>query len=136
MPKIAKSYEITDREIRVDGELFPYYVHEDGPRIEPAFDGELTTLWLPIIVDQRCPKLGAPESSRTVQIEEIEAPSGESWSIEPHEHDPVQHRDGKPPWCNTCKRTADGRCAQCMLPLRETAGLICENCGTDYGSNR
>lgn len=23
-----------------------------------------------------------------------------------HEHKPVQHRDGKPPWCNTCGMTA------------------------------
>lgn len=26
-----------------------------------------------------------------------------------HEHKPVQHRDGKPPWCNACGHTADGR---------------------------
>lgn len=25
-----------------------------------------------------------------------------------HEHKPVQHRDGKPPWCNECGLTADG----------------------------
>ncbi|SDQ05126.1 hypothetical protein SAMN04488565_0048 [Leucobacter chromiiresistens] len=48
------------------------------------------------------------------------------------EHRPVQHRDAKPPWCNTCKRTADGRCAQCMKPIRVTTDFICENCGTDY----
>ena len=23
-------------------------------------------------------------------------------------HNPVQHRDGKPPWCNTCGLTANG----------------------------
>jgi len=25
-----------------------------------------------------------------------------------HNHKPVQHRDGKPPWCPTCGLTADG----------------------------
>lgn len=24
------------------------------------------------------------------------------------DHKPVQHRDGKPPWCRTCGLTADG----------------------------
>lgn len=24
-----------------------------------------------------------------------------------HEHNPIQHRDGKPPWCNSCGLTAD-----------------------------
>lgn len=27
----------------------------------------------------------------------------------PHEHNPVRHRDGAPPWCNFCKLTADFR---------------------------
>lgn len=106
-PRIAKSYEITDREIRVDGELFPYYVHEDGPRIEPAADGMLTTLWVPILIEQPCPSLGAPKNTQTIQIEQIDSPNGESWSIEPHDHAPVQHRDGKPPWCNACGFTAN-----------------------------
>lgn len=22
--------------------------------------------------------------------------------VDPHDHKPVQHRDGKPPWCRTC----------------------------------
>ena len=26
-----------------------------------------------------------------------------------HDHNPVQHRDGKEPWCNLCSKTADGR---------------------------
>lgn len=26
-----------------------------------------------------------------------------------HIHQPVQHRDGKPPWCNTCGLTAEGK---------------------------
>lgn len=26
-----------------------------------------------------------------------------------HEHKPVQHRDGKPPWCKGCGLTAEGR---------------------------
>lgn len=29
-----------------------------------------------------------------------------------HIHAPVQHRDGKPPWCNVCLRTEDGRLAR------------------------
>ena len=29
-----------------------------------------------------------------------------------HMHELVQHRDGKPPWCNVCLRTADGRLAR------------------------
>jgi hypothetical protein len=24
-----------------------------------------------------------------------------------HDHNPVQHRDGKPPWCKVCGLTAD-----------------------------
>jgi hypothetical protein len=26
-----------------------------------------------------------------------------------HDHKPIQHRDGKPPWCPVCKLTADGQ---------------------------
>lgn len=26
-----------------------------------------------------------------------------------HDHKPVQHRDGKPPWCKLCGLTADGK---------------------------
>lgn len=32
-----------------------------------------------------------------------------------HEHVPVQHRDGKPPWCRACGLTADGK-----IPARMT----------------
>jgi hypothetical protein len=28
--------------------------------------------------------------------------------VEHHDHQPVQHRDGKPPWCNECGLTAQG----------------------------
>lgn len=29
--------------------------------------------------------------------------------VDPHDHKPVQHRDGKPPWCKTCGLDADFR---------------------------
>ncbi|KKI16382.1 MULTISPECIES: hypothetical protein [unclassified Leucobacter] len=106
-PHLAKSYKISGRYLAIDGVAFPFLIHEDGPRIEPAFDGMLTTLWVPIIIDKPCPNLGAPEGATPIQIEEIEAPNGERWSIEHHDHKPVQHRDGLPPWCNACGFTTD-----------------------------
>jgi hypothetical protein len=42
--------------------------------------------------------------------------SGKRASVNPatlgHHHDVVQHRDGKEPWCPTCKLTSDGRTPQ------------------------
>lgn len=32
-----------------------------------------------------------------------------------HTHKPVQHRDGKERWCNTCGLTADGRTPEYRL---------------------
>jgi hypothetical protein len=35
---------------------------------------------------------------------------GEAWKrIADHQHRPVQHRDGKPPWCSTCGLTSAGQ---------------------------
>lgn len=46
---------------------------------------------------------GEPEPSLT-------APTGWTTTTNPtaHEHRPVQHRDGKPPWCPECGLTAEG----------------------------
>lgn len=52
-------------------------------------------------------KLVAGSSPRPV----IQSAPAASAPDESHEHLPVQHRDGKPPWCNVCRRTADGRLA-------------------------
>lgn len=32
-----------------------------------------------------------------------------------HTHEPVQHRDGKPPWCPVCGLTSDGRIPESRL---------------------
>lgn len=104
---LPTDYEIRNGHVSIDGDPIPYLLAEDGPRIEPEADGLLTVLWLPIIINKPCPQLGTPESARPIQIEQIESPEGERWSIEPHEHTPVQHRDGKPPWCNACGFTAN-----------------------------
>ena len=44
------------------------------------------------------PEAQEPETPDTTVVEE---PTG-------HDHKPVQHRDGKERWCNTCGLTADG----------------------------
>ena len=38
----------------------------------------------------------------------VDGPKNES-ANDAHDHNPVQHRDGKEPWCNICFKTADGR---------------------------
>lgn len=43
-------------------------------------------------------------------------------------HIPVQHRDGKKPWCETCGMTADG--------IPPTGPLNCGVCGRAYGNGR
>ncbi len=36
----------------------------------------------------------------------------------PHEHIPVQHRDGRPPWCEVCSLDADGE-----IPMSKISAL-------------
>lgn len=57
---LAQEYTILDRNVYIDGDIVPWHLAEPGPRIEPEADGHLTILWLPVIVNQACPGLGAP----------------------------------------------------------------------------
>ena len=92
MTSFAKSFEFdpTLGVQNIDGQPFPWYIAEDGPRIEPSNDGATTTLWLPVLIDQPCPQLGAPEVTACKF------------------HRLIQHRDGQPPWCHACGLDADG----------------------------
>lgn len=59
-PTLAQEYTVLDRRVYIDGDIVPWHLAEPGPRIEPGADGHLTILWLPVIVNQACPGLGAP----------------------------------------------------------------------------
>ncbi|KKI20550.1 MULTISPECIES: hypothetical protein [unclassified Leucobacter] len=61
-PKLATTFEQKPGEyLTVDGEKFPWYIHEDGCRIEPIdASGDLTVLWVPILIDTPCPQMGKP----------------------------------------------------------------------------
>jgi hypothetical protein len=38
--------------VYIDGERFPYYLAEEGPRVEPpARKGDLAVVWLPVLAD-------------------------------------------------------------------------------------
>lgn len=43
----------------------------------------------------------------------------EGVSVEEHEHNPVQHRDGKPPWCRACGLTADWKVPESRFEKRD-----------------
>jgi hypothetical protein len=45
----------------------------------------------------------------TTTLSVTESPQAQVASPEFHHHKPVQHRDGKPPWCNHCGLTSDGK---------------------------
>lgn len=45
------------------------------------------------------------------------------------DHRPIQHRDGKPPWCRTCGRTADG--VEISRPVLPPPAPGCTGFGAD-----
>lgn len=87
---LPKSYKLTRHQLTIDGEPFPYYMDARGPRVEPVGDNfPLHVLWVPIIIDAPLPEY----------VEEL---PGVPAQPECDNHKPVQHRDGRPPWCNEC----------------------------------
>lgn len=51
---------------------------------------------------------GVTGISMTDEMKDISYAEAEAlFEFEAHEHRPVQHRDGKPPWCDFCKLTVD-----------------------------
>lgn len=53
MPRLAKAALITPRHVIIDGDEFPYWLSEDGPRIDPPGLHALTVLWLPVVVSRK-----------------------------------------------------------------------------------
>jgi hypothetical protein len=39
-------------ELLVDGEPFPWYLADDGPRFEPRTTDDLAVVWLPLLADR------------------------------------------------------------------------------------
>ncbi|WNN93990.1 hypothetical protein SEA_NITRO_34 [Arthrobacter phage Nitro] len=53
-PELPERIIVDEPEGRVyiDGERFPYYLGEEGPRVEaPPRTGGVYTVWLPVLVD-------------------------------------------------------------------------------------
>ena len=91
-PRMAQAYEIQERGLTIDGEHFPFFLEEGGPRVEQIEPGlPLHILWLPVLVE--APLAGYMHEKPGQSAEPVCA-----------NHKPVQHRDGKPPWCNTCRK--------------------------------
>lgn len=44
--------------------------------------------------------------------------------MKPHNHKPVQHRDGKPPWCNECGLTRDLQIPIWMFNKKENDNMV------------
>ena len=45
----------------------------------------------------------------------------------------TDYNDGYNRALEDAKRALDGPCPTCRGPIRETVGLVCQTCGTDYG---
>lgn len=95
MPTIAETIAIRRRgehlTLLVDGKEFPWHVAEDDLLTTTSTQGPGTvTLTIPamriVLDDEADPEV--PECAK---------------------HDPVQHRDGRERWCDSCGLTADGR---------------------------
>ena len=91
--ELASTYDIKPGEYpKIDGVVIPWYLQADGPRVEAPTDQAdfgMHILWLPVIID-------APLPAYTVKK------PGVPPSTPCQEHNPVQHRDQKPPWCKEC----------------------------------
>lgn len=101
MPKLAKSIEVKcvgDRvSLTIDGEEFGYYLARD-PITTTTELNEFGTVSLTLVAERVTVEddTGHPVGARTSDID-------------CSDHQPQQHRDGKPPWCNHCGLTSDGR---------------------------
>lgn len=54
--ELASTYDMHDGTLTVNGKPFPYYIEEDGPRVEALEPGALFhVLWLPVLVESPLP---------------------------------------------------------------------------------
>lgn len=85
--KLAQHIDLnTDTKVlTIDGEPFGYYL-ADEPVIVTIDSNSIPTIDIRLIAEH---------------ITVSPAPDA-------HDHQPVQHRDGKPPWCAACGLTTDG----------------------------
>jgi hypothetical protein len=100
MPKLAKTIDIKRTGNRValtiDGEEFRWYL-ADEPLTTTTEARNLGTVNLTLIAE------------RVTIDDDLGAPVGPASSdIDCRNHQPRQHRDGKPPWCNECGLTESG----------------------------
>lgn len=83
--------------LTIDGEEFAWYLAAESitTTIEPEGVGtvNLTLLAEHVTIDDDTGTPVGPAAS----------------DIDCRNHQPRQHRDGKPPWCNECGLTADGQ---------------------------
>lgn len=99
--------------------LIEVVVDQDGRGSAVRIDGvELTTA----IADHVTISLPGRGGIKTLAVElyadDIRIVTAERSSDEPeHEHHPVQHRDGKEPWCGACGMNADGREPRRTMPM-------------------
>lgn len=94
---IPKSYNTKGPVIELDGKPFLHFLEGGGPRVEaiPGAESLFHILWLPVLIKAPLPAYVT------------EAP-GIPVKKECPDHKPVQHRDFKPPWCETCGEFGGG----------------------------
>ncbi len=81
----------------------------DGPGAVPV---PLHTLTYAATALEGSADNGDRYAARQIREAIAQHPSPEAYAAtkpESHAHKPVQHRDGKPPWCHACGLTADGQ---------------------------
>ena len=100
MPKLANTIEVKRRgsnvTLTIDGQEFGWYL-ADQPITTTTDPHDLGTVNLTLLADH------------VIIDDDFGTPVGPASSdIDCRKHQPRQHRDGKPPWCNTCGLTSEG----------------------------
>jgi hypothetical protein len=61
-PKIADEYHVEPGVgLIIDGQLFPWFVAEEGPMVEPLDNFPVHLLWVPIVAKGYAPRAGRPD---------------------------------------------------------------------------
>lgn len=99
----------------------------NGPILEERLEGDAAAVaeWCRAIAHELGPTPPGMEGCHPecVLLHPHRGPAilGSTVSTKEHHHRLVQHRDGRPPWCPSCRRTASGKIVE-KLPEEEAHG--------------
>lgn len=79
----------------INDEVFPYYVHADGPMVEPMTDwDDLHILWIPVMAKGPAPRTGRPNAEGAPEAHNADLTASERSDGPAHVHDDERPANG------------------------------------------